>query len=62
MDSILEEHNALPEDYGLNSPRLLGLKGKRKKVANNIGKVQKRESNVVLLNDDKEGGSLYDKM
>ena len=51
MDDMLESQGRLPEQYGLHSPSLLGLKGKCKKVANNVGKLQKKESNITMLSD-----------
>lgn len=52
MDEVLEEHGMLPEQYGLNSPAPLGLKGKRKKVFNDLGRITKRESNETPLTDE----------
>lgn len=57
MDSMLESHGMLPEDYGLKSPGLLGIKSKRKKAPNNIGKIQKKESGYSEL----EEVDIYDK-
>ncbi len=62
MDQLLEDHNMLPEQHGLRSPQLLGVKSKRKKAPNTIGKVQKKESNMVVINDDSEDISIYDMM
>jgi hypothetical protein len=54
MDAILELHNLLPEQNGLNSPKLKGIESKRKKATQkmDIGQIQKVLSNVVVLNDD----------
>lgn len=62
MDAILADHGMLPEQYGLKSPSLLGVKSKRKKSPNNIGKIQKRESNEVSIKNETEDINLYDLM
>ncbi|MCT4580805.1 MAG: Mu transposase C-terminal domain-containing protein [Flavobacteriales bacterium] len=52
MDSLLESEGRAAHQYGLNSPSLLGLKNKREKVANNIGKIQKEESNYIYIEEE----------
>ena len=52
MDDILEEHGALPEQHGFKSPALLGTKSKRKKTQNSIGKVMKKETNLVDIEEE----------
>lgn len=54
MDEILEEHGALPEQKGLRSPGLLGVKSAKKKAVNDIGKIQKKESNKVFSIDNED--------
>lgn len=53
MDKILQAHGVLPEDYGLNSPKVSGIQTKkeaqRKHKPSNIGKINKRESNATPL-------------
>ncbi len=62
MDKILEKHGATPEQQGLRSPGLLGIKSTRKKAANNVGKLTKEESNLVVsLENDNDKGKYYDK-
>lgn len=61
MNQILEDHNALPEQHGFNSPGLLGINNKKKKP-NNIGEVMKRESNVVYLEEEVEEVQYYNKL
>lgn len=45
IDTIQEEHNMLPEQYGLNSPRLAGLKSENKE--------RKRQRNARILDPSK---------
>lgn len=59
MNEILEQHNALPEQQGFNSPGLLGINNKKKKQPNRIGEVLKKESNMVVVESD-EDFNLYD--
>ena len=59
MNEILEQHNALPEQQGFNSPGLLGINNKKKKQPNRIGEVLKKESNMVIVEND-EDFNLYD--
>lgn len=58
MDAMLEEQGRLPEQYGLNSPKLLNVKTNHKKGTTTIGKVTKAESNVVVLEDNDEESYL----
>lgn len=65
MDEILEEHGMLPEQYGLKSPGLLGLKSKNKKQPADIGKVIKLESQVSELeaqDEDDQATNIYKQM
>lgn len=54
MDEMLAAQGRNAEAYGLVSPAPLGLKSKanKKKVANDIGKVLKSESNQTIFNDE----------
>lgn len=60
MDAILKEHNMHASDYGLNSPKILGINSKRKKakkVPTDFGELLKQESEMVPVintqdNDD----------
>lgn len=54
MDEILEIHGLLPEQNGLNSPKIKGIEKNKKKsaVEGAIGKQMKKESNVTVLDDD----------
>jgi hypothetical protein len=61
------QHNQLPEQHGLVTPGIKGLKkDKTKKVkqpADNFGRLQKAMSNVVMANDENyEEDNLYDLM
>jgi hypothetical protein len=50
MEQILAAHNATAEDYGLNTPRILGIKNKKKqKAPANFGEVLKKESEAVRI-------------
>jgi hypothetical protein len=53
MDAILEQHGLLPEQNGLNSPRLKGIE-KAKRKAGEIGKAQKEVSNMVPELEEEE--------
>lgn len=66
MDSILEAHGATPEQKGLNSPKISGIKSTYKKrgkkaVQSNIGKHLKEESNLVAVENDDLDQSIYNK-
>lgn len=60
MESLLEQHNQLPEQHGLNSPKLSGIEGRRKRASVeprrrdvkpiSMAKTQKVES--MLTEDD----------
>lgn len=52
MDAILAEHNALPEDYGLNSPALRGIESQKKKNARNKVKPTRDYDKVVSNMDE----------
>lgn len=52
MLAIQKQHGMSAEDYGLNEPRIKGLETSRKKEKTTIGKVQKKLSNAVLVDDD----------
>ncbi len=53
MDEILRHHGMHAEDYGLNSPNVLGLtKKKIKKVPTDYGEILKEESEKVLILKD----------
>lgn len=61
MEQILADHNATAEDYGLQTPKISGVKSTYKKNKNgstsDIGEVLKEESNLVPVSND---GSIYD--
>lgn len=62
MNEILAEHNRRPEDYGLNSPKLKGIESsKGRKQKTDIGQIQKKESNAVLVSDT-DDYDIYDNM
>lgn len=52
MLAIQKQHGMSAEDYGLNEPRIKGLETSRKKEKTTIGKVQKKLSNAVLVDDN----------
>jgi hypothetical protein len=52
MDAILESHNALPEQQGMKTPKLLGVKGQKKKAEPSIAKVQKVMSNMDAMEEE----------
>ncbi|WP_163401190.1 transposase family protein [Flavobacterium fluviatile] len=63
MDSILEQHQMRPEDYGLTSPKLMGIETKKKKkgkpeTVDDIGQFQKKVSNLVTTIDDDDFSDL----
>lgn len=65
MDGILEEHGMHPEQYGLNTPNVLGLqssrksKGKKKTlIPTDFGEMLKEESELVLINKNNNDDEL----
>lgn len=60
MDEILAHYKMRPEDYGLNSPAIKGVESSRKQKTD-IGQVQKKLSNAVLV-DDTDDFDIYDSM
>jgi hypothetical protein len=63
VDSILEQHKMRPEDYGLVSPKLMGIETKKKKkgkpeTVDDIGQFQKNVSNMVTTIDDDDFSDL----
>lgn len=70
MESILVEHGASAEQYGLNKPKILGVNSKRKKAKKQkddvIGRLLKDESEMVPVglhnNDEEQDFDIYDKM
>jgi hypothetical protein len=54
MDAILEMHNLLPEQHGLNSPHLKGIENRHRKQAKkaDIAAAQKVESDIVVIDDE----------
>lgn len=61
MDEILEAHNMLPEQNGLNSPLVKGIEKKKDRKEGEIGKYQKAMSNKVVAGDD-DDDNFYNKM
>lgn len=62
MDLILEMHNSLPEQHGLNSAGLKGISKKQKGQKDTTGKQQKHLSNLVESIEDQDSSSIYSLM
>lgn len=66
MDANLEKHSMRPEDYGLKSPKILGVETskaakKKKETVESIGQFEKKVSNMVLSTGD-DSDDFYDNM
>ena len=48
----LKMHGMSAEDYGLNETRIKGIETSRKKEKTDIGQIQKKLSNAVLVDDN----------
>ena len=54
FDEILEQHNLLPEQHGLNSPKLSGIEGRRKKAADKAEPKQKGAKPISMAKTMKD--------
>lgn len=52
MLQIQKQHGMSAEDYGMVEPNLKGIESARKKIKTDIGQVQKKLSNAVLIDDN----------